>query len=62
MFPPLTKHFEVPKTINPIVISWKSKDLSNEIIKTPTTKTNSLNLELDYSNIFKFQVKFEGSC
>ena len=54
VFQPLIKYFEVPKTINP----WKSKGLSNEIIKLPATKTNSLNPKLDYSNIPKFQVKF----
>ena len=62
MFQPLIKYFEVPKTINPIVVSWKSKGLSNEVIKPPATNNNSPNPKLDYFNIPKFRVKFEGSC
>ena len=43
-------------------MSWKSKGLSNEIIKPPATKNNSLNPKVDYLNIPKFRVKFEESC
>ena len=50
------------KTTNPIFISWKSKGLSNESIKPPDTTNNSFNPKLDYFNVPKFWVKFEGSC
>ena len=62
MFQTLIKYFEVPKTINPVVISCKSIGLSNEFIKPPTTKNNSLNPKLDYFNNPKFRVEFEESC
>ena len=39
----------------------KSKGLSNEIIKTPTTSNNFLNSLLDYVNA-KIRVQFNGSC
>ena len=62
MFQPLIKYFEVSKTRNPVFISWKSKGLSDEIINPPTTKNNILNPKLDYFNIPKSGVKFEGGC
>ena len=43
------------------ISSWKSKGLSAESIKSPTTSDNSLTPELNYySN--KARVKFAGSC
>ena len=51
------------KTINSVdnISDWKSKGLSNQCIKTPTTSNNSLNPLLDYVNT-KIRVKFSGSC
>ena len=43
------------------ISSWKSKGLSNEIIKPPTTSNNSLAPSLDYF-IKKIKVNFNGSC
>ena len=43
------------------VSSWKSKGLSGESIKTPTTSDNSLTPELSYYGT-KTRVKFTGSC
>ena len=42
------------------VSSWKSKGLSGESIKTPTTSDNSLTPELSYYGT-KTRVKFTGS-
>ena len=60
IFHPMYKYF---KTINSIdnISEWKSKELSNEIIKTPTTSDNFLNSLLDYVGT-KIRVKFSGSC
>ena len=43
------------------VSSWKSKGLSAESIKPPTTSDNSLNPALNYYGT-KTRVKFNGSC
>ena len=43
------------------VSSWKSKGLSAESIKPPTTSDNSLNPVLNYYGT-KTRVKFTGSC
>ena len=43
------------------VSSWKSKGLSDETIKPPTTSDNSLTPALSYYAT-KRRVKFTGSC
>ena len=43
------------------VLSWKSKGLSSESIKPPTTSNNSLTPALNYYGP-KIRVKFTGSC
>ena len=43
------------------ILSWKSKGLSAESIKPPTTSDNSLNPELSYID-YNIRVKFTGSC
>ena len=43
------------------ISSWKSKGLSAESIKPPTTSDNSLTPELNYYGT-KTRVKFTGSC
>ena len=43
------------------VLSWRSKGISNESIKSPTTSNNSLTQELNYYNT-KTRVKFIRSC
>ena len=50
------------KTVNSIgnISGWKSKGLSNESIKTPSTSNNFLNPLLDYVGP-KIRVKFSGS-
>ena len=51
------------KTINTVdnISEWKSKGLSNDSVKTPSTSNNSLNPILDNVNT-KIRVKFSGSC
>ena len=44
------------------ISSWKSKGLSAESIKPPTTSDNNLAPELNYYDDFKVRVKFTGSC
>ena len=46
---------------NKVVMTWKSKGLSSEIIKPPATSDNSLNARLDYFDNAKFRVEFNGS-
>ena len=43
------------------ISSWKSKGLSAESIKPPTTSDNSLNPALNYYGT-KTRAKFTGSC
>ena len=43
------------------ISSWKSKELSPETIKPPTTSDNSLTPVLSYYGT-KTRVKFTGSC
>ena len=43
------------------ISSWKSKRLSAESIKPPTTSDNGLNPALNYYGA-KTRVKFTGSC
>ena len=60
VFQPLNKYFEVITNTN-YASSWKSKGLSVETIKPPTTSDNSLTPELNYYGS-KTTVKFTGSC
>ena len=43
------------------ILSWKSRGLSAESIKPPTTSNNSLNPESSYYD-YNIRVKFTGSC
>ena len=45
------------------VLSWKSKGLSDETIKPPSTSGNSITPSTNYiNNTDKIRVKFSGSC
>ena len=44
------------------VLSWKSKGLSDETIKPPSTSDNSLTPALSYYRASKIRVKFTESC
>ena len=56
VFQPISKYFKVITNID-YVSSWKSKGLSAESIKPPTTSDNSLNPALNYYGT-KTRVKF----
>ena len=60
VFQPINKYFKVI-TNTDYISSWKSKGLSAESIKPPTTSDNSLTPELNCYGI-KTRVKFNGSC
>ena len=62
VFQPIVKYFKVNTITNTdYVSSWKSKGLSAESIKPPTTSDNSLTPELNYYGT-KTRVNFNGSC
>ena len=44
------------------ISSWKSKGLSAESIKPPTTSENSCTPKLNFYDDFKVRVKFTKSC
>ena len=58
VFQPINRYFKVIANTN-YVLSWKSKGLSAESIKPPTTSDNSP--KLSYYGT-KGRVKFTGSC
>ena len=60
VFQPLNKYFKLLTNTNYVSL-WKSKGLSDESIKPPTTSDNSLSPELNYYGT-KTRVKFTGSC
>ena len=60
-FPPTIRYFKLNTITNTdYVSSWKSKRLSAESIKPPTTSDNSLAPKLNYYGT-KTRVKFTGS-
>ena len=62
IFQPIIKYFKVNTIANThYVSSWKTKGLSAESIKPPTTSDNSLTPELNYYGT-KTIGKFNGSC
>ena len=60
VFQPMYRYFKMI-TNTDYVSSWKSKGLSAETIKPPTTSDNSLTPALSYYGT-KTRVKFTGSC
>ena len=63
VFLPMEKYFKLNSVVGVIdrMLSWQSKELSNESIKPPTTSNNSLNPRLSYNGT-KMKVQFTGSC
>ena len=63
VFLPINKYFKLNSVVNAAdyVLSRKSKGLSNESIKPPTTTNNSLTLGLNYYGT-KTKIKLTGSC
>ena len=63
VFQPIVRYFKVNTITNTdYVSSWKSKGLSAETIKPPTTSDNSLTPTLNYYDDLKVRVKVAGSC
>ena len=60
IFQPLYRYFKTVTNTN-YISSWKSKGLSAESIKPPTTSDNSLTPALSYYD-YNIRVKFTGSC
>ena len=60
VFQPMYRYFKMI-TNTDYISSWKSKGLSNESIKPPTTSDNSLNPRLSYYGT-KIRVQFTRSC
>ena len=60
VFQPMNKYIKVVANTD-YVSSWKSKGLSAETIKPPTTSDNSLTPAVSYYGT-KTRVKFVGSC
>ena len=60
IFQPVHRYFKTVINTNYISL-WKSKGLSSESIKPPTTSDNSLTPELSYYD-YNIRVKFTGSC
>ena len=60
VFQPINKYFKVI-TNTDYISSWKSKGLSSESIKPPTTSDNSLTPAINYYGT-KTRVEFTGSC
>ena len=64
VFQPIIRYFKINTIIDvaDYVLSWKSKGLSAEVIKPPSTSDNSLTPTLSYYLASKIRVKFTGSC
>ena len=60
VFQPIKRYFKVIANTD-YFLSWKSKELSGETIKSHSTSDNCLLPELSYDDI-KTRVKFTGSC
>ena len=63
VFLPMEKYFKLNSVVSGIdrVLSWQYKGISNEIIKPPTTSSDSLNPRLSYNDT-KIKVQYIGSC
>ena len=63
VFLPMRKYFKLNSVVGvtDYVLSWQSKGLSNESIKSPTTSNNSLNPRLSYNDTKK-RVQFTIGC
>ena len=60
IFQPLYRYFKTITNTN-YILSWKSRGLSAESIKPPTTSDNRLTPKLSYYD-YNIRVKFTGNC
>ena len=61
VFQPIHWYFKTTSVNNSNILSWKSKELSDESIKLPTTDNKILHHSLDFVGT-KARVKFSGDC
>ena len=61
VFQPIQKYFKTVSTTDSNILSWKSKGLSDESIKAPTTSNKFLDRSLDFVGT-KARVRFSGDC
>ena len=60
IFQPVQRYFKII-TNTKYIAEWKSKGMSDESIKPPTTSNNSLTPLIGYYS-YKIRLKFKGSC
>ena len=63
VFPPIFRYFKVIVVANVTnyVLSWKSKGLSDETVKPPSTSDNNLTPTISFYYQRKIRVEFAGS-
>ena len=61
IFQPIHRYFKLASDNPTIILSWKSKGLSDESIKAPTTPNKILNSSQNYVGT-KARVRFTGDC
>ena len=61
IFQPIFDSFVIPAGHTETIIAWKSKGLSNEMIKPPTTANYNLSPKLNWHNS-KIREEFKGRC
>ena len=61
VFQPMHKYFKTVSANDNNILSWKSKGLSNENVKHPTTSNKILNSWLNFV-VTKIRVKFNRDC
>ena len=61
VFQPMYRYFKRGGNANNHILSWKSKGLPDDGIKSPSAPNNFLDPSLDYLDL-KIRVKFSGSC
>ena len=61
VFQAVSRYFKTVSANDSIILSWKSKESSDESIKTPNISNKMLNPSLDYVGT-KTRLKFNGDC
>ena len=61
IFQPIHRYFKIFSANHTNILSWKSKGLSEQSIKAPTTPNKILNPSIDYAGS-KIRVKFSVDC
>ena len=61
VFQPIHRYFKTASANYSNILSWKSKGLSDESIKPPTTDNKMLDPSLDFVGT-KARIKFRGDC